>query len=157
MAALAPSRATAVQGNTEEAGSNRMGHRIGAYLAVYGDPYPSKYGVNLAYNVYDFLRVTGGVGTDTEHVSVNSIGAGLKVMVPGLQLTPVAGLNFAFANVQGGQPVNVRGFNASGSHAYVNLGADWQTGIGVNIGAGYIHSFRSGVEDSIYAQAGFYL
>jgi len=156
-AAMAPCVSYAAEGITEEVGSNRLSHRFGAYLSLYGDPYPSKYGANIAYNVYDFARITGGVGTDSDRITVNSVGAGLKLLVPGLQLTPVAGVNFAFANVQGGQPVNVRGFNASGSHVYFNLGADWQTGIGVNLALGYIHSFRSGVQDAIYANVGFFL
>src|SRR5206468_6421538 len=79
LTALVSGRAEALE--TEHVRENKP---IGAYASLWGDPYPALYGVNLAYNVYDFVRINGGVGTnntDTKRATI--FGAGVKLLVPG--------------------------------------------------------------------------
>lgn len=153
-AGVASSAALAIEG-TSESTSNRMNDRLGGYVSLFGDPYPATFGANVAYNVYDFLRVNGGVGTDrTNNVSATSFGIGAKAMVPGWPLTPIAGINWANTSVPNNS--NVRGIQ-SGNHFYANAGLDWQTTFGVNIGAGWNQPLVSNASGLVYLNAGFFL
>ena len=88
----------------------RLNHPIGAYLALWGDPFPALWGANIAYNVYDFVRLTAGVGTDsTTHVTATTFGMGAKLFVPNWALSPVVGLNWSFDNLTSGGNVRYPG------------------------------------------------
>ena len=71
---------------------------------------PALWGINIAYNVYDFVRVNAGVGTDsTERVTATTFGVGAKVFVPGWALSPVVGPNRSADNLSQGNTVDIRG------------------------------------------------
>ncbi len=144
--------------------SNRMKHRSGAYVGLLGDPFPTVIGVNLAYNVADFMRATAGFGKvsasiGTSTTSATTIGAGARFMVPGWDISPTAGLSFAYVAVSsdGGGSVSVQNFTDSGAHLYGTLGVDWQTEGGFNLGLGYNFSFKSGVGGMPYVNLGYYI
>jgi hypothetical protein len=139
--------------------SNRMAHVVGAYLSVWGDPYPTTIGANIAYHVYDFVRVNLGFGSDDADVfRAATAGVGAKLFVPGWNLSPVLGLNLSFTKrTDNRRPRTVRGFDPSGAHGYTNFGLDWVTGLGFNFGVGYVQPLYAGVGGSYYLNAGVFL
>jgi len=112
--------------------SARSERKLGVSLGL-GDPSPAVLGINVHYNVADFLRASlgygnmtmttglslSGSGLATSESSMTTIGGGLRAMMPGWSLTPTAGLHFAMVNVSGGA---INGFSGSGSHVYGSLG-----------------------------------
>jgi hypothetical protein len=152
--------------NTSEAtvDSNRMKNRLGAYLGLLGDPFPTIIGVNVAYNIFDFMRATGGFGQVSASASfggaevsakATTFGLGTRFFVPGWSLSPVGGLSFAAVSVSG-SGVSVNNFSDSGSHVYATLGADWQAASGFNVGVGYNISFKSGIGGMPYINLGWF-
>ena len=160
-AVKAPSK---VNVSTEEVGvtSNRMLRKAGVYLGVLGDPFPTLLGVNLGYNLTDFMRATAGLGRvsatiGTAEASATTLGAGTRFFVPGWSLSPSAGVSFAYVSVSqsGGAAVTVGNFTKSQAHIYANIGVDWQAASGFNVGAGYNLSFM-GVGGMPYLNLGWY-
>ncbi len=139
-----------------------MQKRAGAFLGVLGDPFPTLVGVNLAYNVFDFLRATAGLGQVSASVgnssaSATTVGAGARFLVPGWSLSPVAGLSLAYVGYSStGGALSVGGFDSGGLHAYASLGIDWQTASGFNVGAGYNLSTKAGVGGMPYLNLGWF-
>jgi hypothetical protein len=77
--------------------SNRSTHIVGGYLSLWGDPFPTTTGINVAYNVYDFLRVNLGFGSDASDVfRLSTVGLGAKLFMPGWSLSPTVGMNLSF-------------------------------------------------------------
>jgi hypothetical protein len=142
----------------ESEGAVRANHPIGAYLSLWGDPFPALWGINAAYNVYDFFRLNAGVGTDsTDRITATTFGVGGKLFVPGWALSPTVGLNWSIDNLSQNNTVDIRGLRHGGNRLYGNVGLDWQTTIGLNLGIGYIQSFASNGGGSGYVSAGFFL
>ena len=146
----APSKVADPQ--VEETVSNRMKNRAGGYVGLLGDPFPTIIGLNIAYNVLDFMRATAGLGQvsaqfGTAEATATTIGAGARFFVPGWDFSPTAGLSFAYVSVSqtGGMSVSVKNFDESGAHLYGTIGVDWQAATGFNVGAGYNLSFKSGI------------
>jgi len=143
--------------------SNRMLRKAGVYLGLIGDPFPTLVGVNLAYNLTDFMRASAGLGRvsatlGTAEASATTVGASAKFFMPGWNLSPVAGLGFAYVSVSqtGAAAVSVSNFGSSAAHVYASLGVDWQAASGFNVGAGYNLSFKSGVGGLPYVNLGWY-
>lgn len=148
--------------------SARMSNRAGAYIGILGDPFPTLLGVNLGYNVTDFMRVSVGGGRvsasigdgvgDGASASATTFGVGTRFFVPGWSISPTVGLGAAYVAVSqsGGLSVSVQNFNSSGGHIYGNLGVDWQMKGGFNAGLGYNLSFRSGIGGSPYLDLGWF-
>jgi hypothetical protein len=74
----------------------------------------SGFGLNLAYNALDFLRLHAGAGD--QHLT-----AGAQLLLPRRGLTPVAGAGAHRQNEQ--------------FEAFVSGGLDWQAESGFNVGA----------------------
>ncbi|MBY0469778.1 hypothetical protein K2X30_01330 [bacterium] len=157
----------AAEGTSSSQVSDRMTNKVGIYLGV-GDPAPTLLGVNVAYNVFDFMRATAGFGQltttsgidlttgNTTQASSTTIGFGSRFFVPGWSLSPTAGLHFASVSYSGNGSVTVGGFQRSGSHVYGSLGVDYQAKSGFNASAGMTMSFASGVGTAFYVNAGWF-
>lgn len=116
-----------------------------------GAPMPSIGGLNFGYNIRDWVRpqigygeieVTTGISfgetsINLERKKATTISAGADFMVPGWNLTPVAGLHVANLSMEGKGQLEVQGFKKSGTHVYSNIGLDWQAQSGFKIGGGY--------------------
>ncbi len=155
--------ATTQNTSTETVSSNRMQRRAGVYLGLIGDPFPTIVGVNLAYNAFDFARVTAGIGKisasiGSSEASATTLGTTAKFFVPGWNLSPVAGVGFSYVSVSqaGGAKITVSNFTESAAHVYGTVGVDWQAASGFNVGAGYNLSFKSGVGGLPYLNLGWY-
>lgn len=154
--------ATAPAGKTTSTEvSNRVKNSLGAYLGI-GEPSPTLIGLNVAYNVTDFLRVGAGYGSlkfqmGSVEASASTFGFGVRGMMPGWNLTPTVGLHFAHVSYTGDRILDVGGFTESGSHLYGSIGADWQTEGGFNLNAGYRYSFKSGIGGGAYLGAGWFV
>lgn len=139
--------------------SGHLEHRFGVYLSGWGDPFPAPIGLNVAYNLTDYLRATLGAGSNDDRTfSLSTFGVGVKGVVPNWSLTPVVGLGVS--TTTGGAPGSrnsIRGFNPAGSRAYATAGVEWQAGLGLNFGAGWAQSFRTGENGTLYFNLGMYL
>lgn len=122
---------------------SRADRRLGFYLGVFGDPFPIPAGLNFAYNVINFARVNVGYGyisLSSVGLKASTLGGGAKFFVPGWELSPVAGINFARVNIKADGWIFERfkeKLQTSKSHAYLNFGADWQAKSGLNLSLGY--------------------
>jgi hypothetical protein len=137
---------------------NRASRRIGAQVSLWGDPFPTTYGISIAYNVYDFLRVNASIGSDDENqlFKANTLGIGAKLMVPGWELTPVVGANLTLLKSDNSDNRAVKGYNPRDAVPYANLGIDWQTYVGLNFGVGYILPVAASLAGSYYLNAGLF-
>ena len=135
----------------------RADHPLGGYVSLWGDPFPALWGANIAYNVYDFLRLNAGVGTEsTSNIVATTFGIGGKVFVPGWALTPMLGLGWSADNVSSGHTVDIRGIKRGGNRLYWSFGLDWQTTLGFSVGTGYENTLSmSG--GSGFLNVGFFL
>lgn len=151
------------------AGNNRTSHPFGLYLSLLGDPFPSVWGINAAYNLAPWARLAAGYGSvsgtsinaslQTVTINMTTIGAGLKFMLPEANFTPVLGVNWAQVTVStsgGSLSSTFNGFTASGSHIYATAGLDWTSSGGFNLGAGYNFSFTNGVGGAPFISLGWF-
>jgi hypothetical protein len=141
--------------------SDRMKNRLGTYLGV-AEPAPGLLGANVAYNVTDFLKASLGFGrisitSGTAEASATTVGAGVRALVPGWNVTPTAGLHYGHVFYSGTGMLAAGGFDQSGGHVYGSVGVDWQTPGGFNLNGGLRQSFRSGVGGGIYLGIGKYV
>ena len=151
----------------QSAPSHRSLKKFGAYLGL-GEPAPTVIGINIAYNLAEFVRLRAGYGSQTVATGINlsglnlmeastsTIGMGARFFVPGWNLTPSAGLHWANVSYSGDGMTSVGGFTQSGSHIYSTIGVDWQAQSGFNAGLGYQFSFKSGGDSGLYLTAGWF-
>lgn len=157
-------------GESTESVSPRAKNKLGGYLSI-SEPSPTLVGLNVGYNVTDYLRASAGygrlavtsslsIGSDGEitgtEASATTLGFGVRGFVPGWALSPTAGLHFAHV-AYGGEGLEVGGFKESGSHLYLTAGFDWQMDSGLNFGGGYRYSFKSGIGGGLYLSAGWFV
>lgn len=159
--AFLPNAYGATEGVVSTEVSHRVKNSLGAYIGIH-DPSPAILGVNFAYNPTDFLRLSAGYGSmkmgiGEYEASAHTIGAGVKGMVPGWNITPTVGMHFAHVAYSGDFLLTNDGFNESGSHLYGTIGGDWQTESGFNLNIGYRHSFKAGVGGGAYLGAGWFV
>jgi len=149
-------------------GNSRSEHRFGLYFSILGDPFPSLWGINLAYNLASFMRIDAGYGSvsatfpdalSAPTITLTSIAGGAKFFIPGWSFSPVAGINYTNVNVSvtGNLGSNtVYGISGSTSFLYSNFGFDWQTHYGLDIGFGYNLPFKAGVGGLPYVTLGWF-
>ena len=135
----------------------RADHPLGAYVSMWGDPFPALWGANIAYNVNDFIRLNAGLGTEsTSNITATTFGIGGKLFVPGWALSPMLGVGWSADSVNAGQPVDIRGITRGGNRVYGTLGLDRQTTLGFSLGAGYEHNLATS-GGSGFVNVGFFL
>ncbi len=147
--------------------SNRMSNRLGFYLGV-NEPTPVLVGLNAAYHLTDFLRLSAGYGKESvggssmsgggitiniPEVSTTVIGFATKASMPGWNLTPTLGLGFS--NVSYGGMTGPA--DEQGSHVYASVGADYQARSGFNASTGIQQSFKSGFGTTVFVTAGWFV
>ena len=148
--------------------SHRSEKKIGAYLGLLGDPHPSILGFNAAYNVLDYMRASVGFGRvsvstmtlnnqgalATQDTSMTTIGVGSRFFLPGLSLTPTAGLGYShvFFSSTGNFASDYKANNI-----YVNAGFDWQAANGFNMGGGLNVSMNNAAPTAPYLNLGYFL
>ena len=147
--------------------SERTTKKYGAYLAILGDPSPTVAGLNIAYNLSDFMRINLGAGqysattsitvdekgnSSSSDTTVTTVGAGAKFMVPGWNFSPLVGINYSHVFVQGDEDVNV-----ARNNIYTDLGADWQTQSGFNLGFGVNVALTSNGISNPYLNLGWFM
>jgi hypothetical protein len=154
---------------SEAGDSARTQHKIGAYLGLLGDPHPTLAGFNLAYNLNDMMRASIGVGKVTvgssvsvgdegissAESSVTTVGAAMKFMVPGWNLTPSGSLGLSKVSIQNNGPIEIEGYKST--NIYLGLGGDFQSDGGFNVGAGLNVSMNGGAPSAPYINFGYFL
>lgn len=145
--------------------SHRSEKKLGGYLGLLGDPAPTLVGLNVAYNLTDYMRASVGFGRvstgatiqmqgseiQTEESSMTTIGLGTKFMMPGWSLTPVLGLGYSHVFMSGMESSDFKANNL-----YMTVGADWQTKGGFNLGLGLNKGLTSGAPTAPYVNLGWF-
>lgn len=135
--------------------SNRRERRVGFVIGV-NDPVPAVAGLSVGYNLFDFLRVTAGVGRFNSDYNFGgyvmatkslTYGGGVRLLMPGWSLSPVAGASWA--------TIKTDGF-PDDHHTYLVAGLEWQASFGLNVGGGYEQSLDSRIGGLPYLNAGWY-
>lgn len=76
---------------SEVSAGTRESKKIGLYLGVVSEPYPSILSLNIAYNLLDHLRLNAGAGT---LIFGSSYGIGAKYLFsPASSFSPILGLS----------------------------------------------------------------
>lgn len=144
--------------------SNRSDRKWGAYLGVLGDPHPTAFGINAAYNVTDYLRASVGYGrfstgsisignsVSIEEESVSTFGVAAKFLMPGWNISPSATVGFSFIGLSDGFVSE----DYKTSNLYLGLGGDWQMASGFNLGAGLNLSLNGGAPTAPYLNIGMF-
>lgn len=136
--------------------SHRATRKLGI-LAALNDPVPAVWGVSIGWNVTELLRLTAGTGGFSSDYDMGGFvlktrsvtyGAGARLMVPGWNLTPIVGLGWA--------TISTEGFTDDSNHFYATAGVEWQTSLGLTLGAGYDQSFDSKIGGLPYLNVGWF-
>lgn len=143
---------------------SRTSHRFGIYGSVLGDPFPSLFGINLAYNFTNFFRVNLGYGSvsassGTTTLTATSIGAGAKLFIPHWSFSPVVGFNYTNVAISASGTVSglsVNGISVSGAFTNMSLGFDWQTQMGLMLGGGYNFGLSGGLGGAPFFNLGWF-
>lgn len=146
----------------------RSAHKFGFYFSLLGDPFPNLWGINLAYDLTNFMRINAGYGStsasvtsglSTATITLMTLGGGVKFFVPHWNFSPVVGMNYTNATVSvtgNAGTNNLYGLSANASVVYANVGIDWQTHYGLDFGVGYDISFLAGVGGAPYFTLGWF-
>lgn len=147
--------------------SHRSEKKIGAYLGILGDPHPTVLGMNAAYNLFDFMRVSVGMGKvsvttmtlnnsgfATEEKSITTLGIASKFLVPGWNVTPSIGLGYSHVFLSDGLSLDNTDYKAN--NIYTSLGVDWQSQGGFNLGAGANVSINGAAPFAPYINLGYF-
>jgi hypothetical protein len=151
---------------TDISADNRISRRLGAYLGILGDPHPTVVGVNVAYNLTEYLRASVGFGKvststavvgsgfslTTEDQSMTTIGAAAKFLMPNWNLSPAVTVGYSHISLADGMVFS----DYKSSNVYLGLGADWQAESGFNLGAGLNLSMNSGAPTAPYINVGMF-
>jgi hypothetical protein len=143
--------------------------KFGVYASL-GNPFPTVFGLNAAYNVSPHLRAMAGYGevsvtssitiTDqgvaTENITAKTYAAGAEYLFLDTPLRPAAGLHAGYFQVDGKGDISVNGFNSSSGYAYANIGADWVSQSGLQVGAGINMAFLGTSSAGMYLDSGWY-
>jgi len=155
------------QAPAPESESNRLDHRLGAYLGILGDPHPTILGLNVAYNVTDFLRASAGAGqvsatsslsiandgsVSSQTQSMTTLGVAAKFLVPTWNLTPTASLGYSHISITDGSVFT----DYKSNNLYVGIGGDWQAKSGFNLGAGMNISMNGAAPSAPYINVGYF-
>jgi hypothetical protein len=126
----------------------RMEKKLGVYLSFLGDPFPSFGGLNIAYNATNYLRLTGGMGYYASPCNtITSLGIGVKALLPHEDFSPVVGLTLSYSFWSWSSNSSCVSSFDYGNHTntlafvYTNVGFDYQSKGGFNIGVGVILPF----------------
>ena len=144
---------------------HRATKRYGAYLGILGDPHPTVVGVNIAYNVLDYLRASIGFGKISvssigsssdgfavEDTSITTIGAAAKFLVPGWNLSPSATLGYSHLSFGG----LLADSDYKTNNIYFGAGGDWQSETGFNVGVGLNVSMNGAAPTAPYLNLGMF-
>ncbi|MGE4132965.1 MAG: hypothetical protein AB7F86_15090 [Bdellovibrionales bacterium] len=142
---------------------------IGGYVSI-GNPFPSLLGLNAAYNLDQNWRASAGYGEvevttsmtfsnegiTSEKIKAQTYGLGMEYLFLDTQVRPIVGLHAGYFSVSGKGKISIQGIEKSTGLAYSNLGLDWTTGGGFNMGTGVNVAFLGGSGANFYANVGYF-
>lgn len=142
----------------------------GLFVAI-GNPYPTILGVNAAYNFNKDLRASIGYGevevtssiefTDSgfseKTIKAQTYAAGVQYMFLPTAVRGAVGVHAGYFSVSGDGEIEIGGFDKSTGYAYSNLGIDWTTKSGFNLGTGINVAFLGATGAGFYLNTGWYL
>ncbi|MCC7442124.1 MAG: hypothetical protein IT285_10845 [Bdellovibrionales bacterium] len=124
------------------ASNNRTKRRFGVILSVQGEPFPSSYGLNLAYHLSRMITIHAGFGIVMGEESASSLGGGVKFQVPKWNFSPFIGVSYARvsgSDVTYSSPVSGNGdftIDAGTAHFYGTAGLSYQSAKGIYLAGG---------------------
>ena len=142
-------------GMSQTTARSREEKKLGMYVSILGDPFPSIYSVNGAYNINDHFRANLGVGMKFVIAAYGgyTFGGGIKYFfLPNSNFSPVAGVNLTTIITENPRSGS-RSADLMGS---TNLGIDWQLASGLDLGAGANLAESSGLVVIPYINLGWF-
>jgi hypothetical protein len=131
----------------------RSVRRLGLYGALAGDPSPSLLGINVGFNLADFLQIHGGYGsTALGIINGTTVGAGAKLFIPDWNFSPTVGATYSLFK---GDFLGLVAIDSTACTT-VQFGFDWQTGYGLYFGFGGTMAATTGGTATPYIQLGWF-
>lgn len=141
----------------------------GTYVSI-GNPYPSLLGINAAYGFasnwrasigYGEIEATSSIeltqnGITTQKVKAQTYGAGAEYLITDGRFRPLVGVHGGYFNISGKGDITIQGLHKSTGLLYSNLGIDWLTGSGINLGSGINVAMIGGSGANFYANVGYF-
>lgn len=167
---LVLSQAALAATNTSSMGRPVREDKKWGVMVGIGSPYPSILGLTVAHNLSNDVRLSFGYGevemttgfsfsgnsiaTQTVKGTTYDIGADYLFMQNSFR--PLIGLHAAYFDISGEGDLNLMGFTKSGAYAYSNIGFDWISEGGYQIGLGYNLALAGGGSSGGYINTGYY-
>lgn len=147
---------------------NRENDPFGAYLSI-GTPFPTLGGMNIAYNLNQDLRVFLGYGENevTSSISFSEdsittgmskatvLGVGAQYFMSDWMFRPALGLTVSSVKFSGEGKLSINGISEDGTILSSQLGLDWQSGSGYQLGFG-LQSALNASASSMYVNTGYF-
>ncbi len=141
---------------------SREEHPFGVELALLTEPFPSLWGINLSYNIIQWVRVTVGYGSfsatdalSNYKATFTTIDANVKGFLAPWTFAPFLSLGYTHVSATiTGVGTGVGGLTGAGSSPFYGFGFDWQTHGGFNLGFEYQ---LTSIDHTAIGLPGFYL
>lgn len=162
-------QATAATGSTSTELKERSMPQIGVGISI-GNPYPSILGLTGSVQITEDLRARVGYGevevtsslsfTDqgltSQTTKAQSYSAGAEYLFLDTKVRGVAGAHLAYFNVSGEGTFSLQGMSESTAFMYSNLGLDWVSRSGFNLGAGMNVAYLGASGTGFYINTGWF-
>lgn len=162
-------QASPVNGSTSAKAETRSIPKIGVGLSI-GNPYPSILGLSGSVQITDDLRarvgygeveVTSSISFSDEGVSSQSIkaqsySAGAEYFFLPTKVRGVVGAHLGYFNVSGEGSFSMQGMSETSAFMYSNLGFDWLSSSGFNVGAGFNLAYLGASGAGFYLNSGWF-
>jgi hypothetical protein len=156
--------ATAATENSVSTSAGKAPRPYGGTVGL-GSPFPGLLGINVHKNLtadwratagYSEIEVTTGFGPFVEKVKATTIALGAQRLFTDWAVRPVVGLHAGYFKVKAtkGAEIDMQGFDKSTALAYSNMGIDWTSQSGFNMGTGMNVGVAGGSGASFYANIG---
>lgn len=141
----------------------------GTYVAI-GNPYPTLLGINAAYNIDNNMRASvgygevevttslsfNGSGFTQEKLKAQTYAAGMDYLFLDTAIRPLVGLHAGYFSVSGKGTFEIQGLSKSTGLLYSNIGLDWLTSGGFNLGTGFNVAIAGGRGINFYGNIGYF-
>ncbi|MBS1958221.1 MAG: hypothetical protein JST80_01990 [Bdellovibrionales bacterium] len=127
--------------------------------SLFTEPFPSFLGLNLNYNLIDFMRLSVGFGNisysdTTLNISATTVGGDVKLFIPRTSISPFGSIGYTLISGTrtGTGKISTLG-NVTPGQSVVTFGAglDYQSRSGFNIGI----EFKANSGDSSFIPGGY--
>lgn len=141
--------------------SSRATKKLGLFVGIVSEPFPSVFGFNAAYNIHPRIRLGAGYGSISATsaaytVDITTLEASAKFFILDWNFAPFVGggLSSISGTISGTGKTSGLSLTQTGLFPNIGFGIDWQTYLGFNLGFDYKMLFANGTTQGL---PGFYL